>query len=539
MAKQGLLTAAVVLSILGGAQRVQAVCADPDWGVDDNFLLCGVQVGSVSESLVPGTPVPVSFSYTATNARPLWLTIRFFSEGTEVSDSTRFAQQLERGRDGMVATVMTVASGQITVDEVRFALYDLDTGDLMGTYSERRTLPFGYSAQVSNIGLSHAQGSCVAEPQVAEIVFDYTATERVVITAFPSTDGDLTPQAVTDSEIVTVGHGTLTLSAGTTARPEFVDAIGLRMESAATGEVLLETSVAVDHRYGICNGKMTNIQFEAPPGSCLPPNEWTHFSFDYESPEPFRVLIDTLVGDDRLVSVSSLKDGGAGTATAEFAVLTPKQVQRVQISMVGSESGETLTSSVWTVDYDVGDCDRPQFRRGDANSSGIVDISDAVAILDGVYLGGDAIRCREAADADHNAEVDLTDALVIIEVLFAGNEGVAGVHWNECALDPDPVGSAGDLGCAFYDACAAATDVSTGVPMRLPGVTGLPTRGTPLAEAPAAGVRRPAVPATESPEPTEEPAAETRELPNLPGRTQNPRQTALDNGVENPRSVTR
>lgn len=57
------------------------------------------------------------------------------------------------------------------------------------------------------------------------------------------------------------------------------------------------------------------------------------------------------------------------------------------------------------------------FIRGDANSSGLVDLSDALKIL--LYLfGGVPITCEDAADADDSGLIDVTDALYVLGFLF-------------------------------------------------------------------------------------------------------------------------
>ncbi len=63
-----------------------------------------------------------------------------------------------------------------------------------------------------------------------------------------------------------------------------------------------------------------------------------------------------------------------------------------------------------------------QFRRGDANDDGKVDISDAVFILNHLFLGGPAPSCLDAADfndQDKNT-VNLSDAIYLLSHLFRG-----------------------------------------------------------------------------------------------------------------------
>jgi IPT/TIG domain-containing protein len=60
------------------------------------------------------------------------------------------------------------------------------------------------------------------------------------------------------------------------------------------------------------------------------------------------------------------------------------------------------------------------FIRGDANSDGVVDISDAVTILAYLFTGGDKPTCIDAVDADDSGLLDITDAIYLLGFLFMG-----------------------------------------------------------------------------------------------------------------------
>ena len=62
------------------------------------------------------------------------------------------------------------------------------------------------------------------------------------------------------------------------------------------------------------------------------------------------------------------------------------------------------------------------FLRGDANESGRVDISDAIVILDHLFLGGIAPPCEDRLDATDNGRVDITDAIFTLRYLFLGGD---------------------------------------------------------------------------------------------------------------------
>lgn len=60
------------------------------------------------------------------------------------------------------------------------------------------------------------------------------------------------------------------------------------------------------------------------------------------------------------------------------------------------------------------------FLRGDCNADAIVDISDAVCILNWLFLGGARPGCVAAADTNGDAAADLSDAVRVLQHLFDG-----------------------------------------------------------------------------------------------------------------------
>jgi hypothetical protein len=62
----------------------------------------------------------------------------------------------------------------------------------------------------------------------------------------------------------------------------------------------------------------------------------------------------------------------------------------------------------------------PRFLRGDTNDDGIVDISDAVALLQTLFLGASELPCLDAADADDSGTLEITDAVHSLDWLFRG-----------------------------------------------------------------------------------------------------------------------
>jgi hypothetical protein len=83
--------------------------------------------------------------------------------------------------------------------------------------------------------------------------------------------------------------------------------------------------------------------------------------------------------------------------------------------LVAEESSQTGLGNVLSVGGW-----RNLFKRGDANGSGVVDISDAVAISDWVTPPGPIPVCLDGADANDDSRVDTADAPFLLEYLFYG-----------------------------------------------------------------------------------------------------------------------
>ncbi len=85
----------------------------------------------------------------------------------------------------------------------------------------------------------------------------------------------------------------------------------------------------------------------------------------------------------------------------------------------------------------------PRFRRGDANSDGRIDVSDAVAALGYLFLGSERPGCLRACDADADGQLAITDPIRLLNYLFLGGDAPA-PPFPGCGLDPSPEGPSCD-----------------------------------------------------------------------------------------------
>lgn len=90
------------------------------------------------------------------------------------------------------------------------------------------------------------------------------------------------------------------------------------------------------------------------------------------------------------------------------------------------------------------------FRRGDANADGAVDISDSLGTL--FFLFADAtafaLPCEDAGDVNDDGAHDLSDVIYGLSYLFTGGPAPLPPGPETCGLDP----TADSLDCASYDA---------------------------------------------------------------------------------------
>jgi hypothetical protein len=86
------------------------------------------------------------------------------------------------------------------------------------------------------------------------------------------------------------------------------------------------------------------------------------------------------------------------------------------------------------------------FRRGDSDTNGSVNITDAVRILNVLFLGLGTITCDDAADTDDNGSVNITDAVRILNVLFLGLGTIPAPGPDSCGIDP----THDSIQCAHY-----------------------------------------------------------------------------------------
>ena len=88
-----------------------------------------------------------------------------------------------------------------------------------------------------------------------------------------------------------------------------------------------------------------------------------------------------------------------------------------------------------------------EFLRADANGDGVVDIADAVVILNYLF-GSDAVPCLIALDVNDDELVNVADTIYLLMGLFNGG-ALPSAPYPDCGIDP----TAGQLECANSPGC--------------------------------------------------------------------------------------
>jgi hypothetical protein len=166
----------------------------------------------------------------------------------------------------------------------------------------------------------------------------------------------------------------------------------------------------------------------------------------YEVSLDGKVVVKGTVGDDSVV---------AGTLAIPRSLSDGKHLIVVRDAKAVEASATLITPAL---DPESGDEEmnpRP-FRRGDANASGTVDLSDAVCSL--FFLFGpdkdpcaDLVpRCLDAADANDDGKLDVSDPVTLLSHLFITGAPLP-APFGTCGADPDTGG--GTLGCEEFAPC--------------------------------------------------------------------------------------
>lgn len=151
--------------------------------------------------------------------------------------------------------------------------------------------------------------------------------------------------------------------------------------------------------------------------------------------------------------VGSNREGGGVMTLVLDAEIEPVALNAPSV-LIGFTAATGDATCVMEVDnFEMRDLllsENPSFHRGDADANESLQLTDAIRILNFLFLGGNSISCEDAADTDDNGTLQLTDAIRILGFLFLGGPAPA-PPFNACGIDPTPED---DLDCISFPPCS-------------------------------------------------------------------------------------
>ncbi|MDE0960433.1 MAG: dockerin type I repeat-containing protein [Planctomycetota bacterium] len=230
---------------------------------------------------------------------------------------------------------------------------------------------------------------------------------------------EITRDGVTTSHLGTDTSLAVALTDGVTANFGVVGIRNLQASAAALGSgTCNQTPPSIGPSDLVCT-----IDHE----SCTVTMSWTNNDPTYQ---------------DLTFSVDGILVGTLlGTATSTTHVLTAELVD-FSLEIGGSGGcGEAMpTVSCVMV------CLPERFKRGDVNSDGGVDISDAIGTLSYLFQATPS-PCLDAVDTNDDGNVDISDAISVLNYIFAGGAEPPAPGPNTCGIDS----TADALDCPSYN----------------------------------------------------------------------------------------
>lgn len=85
--------------------------------------------------------------------------------------------------------------------------------------------------------------------------------------------------------------------------------------------------------------------------------------------------------------------------------------------------------------FQINPADTPEFLRGDSNLDAAVDVSDAIFLLDFLFVTATPPECEDAADVNDSGAIDIADAIATLDFLFSAGVTPA-APFPGCGSDP-------------------------------------------------------------------------------------------------------
>jgi hypothetical protein len=241
--------------------------------------------------LVFNQNVNVTFNYKTNSPSGARIFVRPFSSGALTPNYAASGSPLYSTGSGGGSGSLTITSGDVVVDQLRFQMYDANQTQLLLEFFVPVNYRFAAHA-ITNIQMTPASPASMLLSQNVNLTFDYTTNKPGGVRIFvrPFTGGGLSPgYAASGSPLYSTGSssgsGSFTITSGNVA----VDRLRFQMYDANQTQLLLEFFLPVNYRFAA--HAVTNIQRSPTPPAFFTTSTNVNVTFNYSTSMPGGVRI--------------------------------------------------------------------------------------------------------------------------------------------------------------------------------------------------------------------------------------------------------
>ncbi|MFH1893861.1 MAG: FlgD immunoglobulin-like domain containing protein [Candidatus Zixiibacteriota bacterium] len=219
--------------------------------------LCDIAITNIV--LTPGSPawlavdqgVSIAFDYESDQPAGIYIYTTPFTDGVPTPGNIAAGSPLYRDTTGSGASSFRIIEGEVTVDSVRFQIYNSNHSQLL-YQSFLPVLYFYVQHMVTDIACYPPSPATIGFTQPIDVTFTYSTDEPSGVRIFvrPFTNGQLTPwYEAHNSPVYPTGTGVATGSFTILHGEVTVDSLRFQMRTADMSTLLLQTFCPVEYLF--------------------------------------------------------------------------------------------------------------------------------------------------------------------------------------------------------------------------------------------------------------------------------------------------
>ncbi len=320
--------------------------------------ISNIQMPPSPVTLQLGEQLQVNFDYFTTNAAGVRIFVRPITNGATTPGYGAHGSPLYTGGSGSGTGWFTINSGYVTVDHVRFQMYNADQSQLL----LECFVPVEYTFSthsIYNIQISPPAPTSIPLGENVNITFDYKTDQPggVRIFARPFTGGVTTPgYGAHGSPLYPTGTGSGTGFFAITAGNFIVDHIRFQMLNADQSQQLLEFFVPVHFHYAA--NSVSKLLCNPMSPAALLHSEDVSLTFNYVTDQAGGVRIFARPISSGSLTPSYAAHGsplypvGVGNGAGSFRITSGNAVvDHVRIQMLNADQSQLLFEEFFPVYY--------------------------------------------------------------------------------------------------------------------------------------------------------------------------------------------